>query len=706
MKIPALNTSPFLRILPFFIFGIILQYSLHVSWRAGISALIFAILFSIGVRFFSVATQYRLKSFSNIVLQVGMIAAGMFCFYFNNQSIRKNWYGNALQPHSHLVLELTEPLSEKTKSYKAEANVVAVINNQHAKGTEGKLLLYFAKSDMVKSLKAGDRIVIPNVLQEIKNSGNPGAFDYKQYAAFHNTFHQAFIRDGSFYKTDSGRISRWNKMLLASRQKVLHVLQQYIAEKEATGVAQALLIGFKDNLDKELVQSYSNTGVVHIIAISGLHLGLIYVVLVWLCARIKYLNKHRLIKVLLILFGLWAFALLTGLPASVLRSAVMFSLVLIGQHYFTRPGIYNALAGSAFLMLIFNPYLLWDVGFQLSYLAVVGIIWLQPAINKWVYIPAKDYKKPKNWPHYLLKSTWSLITVSLAAQVFTLPMTLYYFHQFPLMFLLTNLIAVPLSTIILFGEILLLIVSFIMPLAAFIGMLLRHMITFLNEIIRWADTISFAKIDFIFANGITTILLFLILIFIAAALMKPSKQLAFAALSTYCLFVAIHIFYILKSKNESRFVVYNTGNMQAMDFIHHGKFMFYGDSSLSTAGMLQNFHLRPSRIAQRAYVQQDSARWLVAHGPWIQFANKKMLLLDGNNFLPPLEEKIDADVVILSHNNKIKLAHIAQCINANTVVADASNTRYKIEQWKKEANALALRFYPVSDSGAFVLNIP
>jgi competence protein ComEC len=217
-----------------------------------------------------------------------------------------------------------------------------------------------------------------------------------------------------------------------------------------------LLIGYKDDLDKTLVQSYSNTGVVHVIAISGLHLGLIY----WLLLKLFWpLQKRRDLKWLrpiLIIAGLWLFSLLAGMQPSVIRSAVMFTCIVLGETWTRKSSIYNTLAFSAFLLLFINPYWLWDVGFQLSYIAVLSIVIFMQPIYNWFYIKNKA-----------LDFIWKLNAVTLAAQILTVPVSIYHFHQFPLSFMFTNFVAVPLSSLILLGEIVLCVVSFI-PIVAFL----------------------------------------------------------------------------------------------------------------------------------------------------------------------------------------------------------------------------------------------
>ena len=334
-------------------------------------------------------------------------------------------------------------LVEKTKSYKADAFVETVITDDTAINCKGKLLIYFSKDTAAQQLHYGDRILINKNLQAIKNSGNPGAFNYQRYAAFQQTFHNVFLKEKDWVLLPAKKINGFKQFIFTARENILANLRKNInTGKDELGIAEALLIGYTNDLDKDLVQAYSNTGVVHIIAISGMHLGLIYVMLVWLFARIPLVKKSKLAQVILILSCLWLFSLLTGAAASVLRSAVMFTFITIGNNLTKKSSIYNSLAASAFVMLCYNPYYLWDVGFQLSYLAVVGIVIFQKPIYNLIYIKNKRADK-----------VWKLMAISLAAQILTFPICIYYFHQFPNLFLITNIIAVPLSSIILFAEI-------------------------------------------------------------------------------------------------------------------------------------------------------------------------------------------------------------------------------------------------------------
>ncbi|HSN61805.1 MAG TPA: ComEC/Rec2 family competence protein, partial [Ferruginibacter sp.] len=412
-----------------------------------------------------------------------------------------------------------EPLVEKTRSYKADGIVVSVLDGEKKHTSSGKLLLYFSKDSATATLQYGQLILVKKALQPIKNSGNPGAFNYQRYAAFQQVYHQLFLQPNDWVATNEVSTKACYPFLFKTRAHVLQALKQYIGNNhQELGIAEALLIGYKEDLDKDLVQAYSNTGVVHIIAISGLHLGLIYAVLLWGLNRLPWIKKSRHVKAILLISCLWLFSLLTGGAASVLRSAVMFTVIVTGKYYFKQSSIYNSLAASAFILLCYNPYYLWDVGFQLSYLAVIGIVTLQQPIYRAVYIKNK-----------MLQKIWQMMSVTIAAQVAAFPICIYYFHQFPNLFLFTNLLVIPLSTVILFGEILLVLLAAFAPVATYVGMALTWLIHLMNRIILFFSSYSFSVMDNIYANMFTTWLLYGIVAFFCAWLLNKNKKMLRAA---------------------------------------------------------------------------------------------------------------------------------------------------------------------------------
>jgi competence protein ComEC len=694
-NIPIWKTAPFLRILPPLIVGILLQWYLKVL----LLPILFGIAcFTIALLLFSLlpdAVRFKIFPIRGVVINLLWLAAGALLSWQKDIRHNENWYGNFYTDSSYIIATINEPVVEKTKSYKADAIVQAVVTNDAAVSCEGKILLYFSKDSSVNQLHYGDQILINKKLQLIKNSGNPGAFNYQRYAAFQQTFHNAFLKEKDWVKLDDKNINGFKQFIFTARENILSVLQKNITTgKDELGIAEALLIGYTNDLDKDLVQAYSNTGVVHIIAISGMHLGLIYVMLVFLFSKIPGINKSKWLQVVLILSCLWLFSLVTGGSASVLRSAVMFSFITVGRTFFKESSIFNSLAASAFVMLCYNPYYLWDVGFQLSYLAVVGIVIFQKPIYNLVYIKNKyvDY-------------VWKMVAVTTAAQVLTFPVCIYYFHQFPLLFLITNLVAVPLSTIILYAEIFLVAFSWIPFVGPYLGKITGALVWLMNKIIININELPFAVWDKIPANVPSTWLLYAVVILTAAWLLNKNRQLLRYSLICLAGFVLIHGIISWQVQSQQKIIVYNVPQHKAIDLVSGNNYQFIGDSVLLEDGLLQNFHLKPGRIALQLNKRTDSIQGVSHFGKYLQFGNKRMLLIDEPVAVEARVSKIDIDLIVISKSPKLYIADLAKVFNCKRVVFDASNSLWKIGKWKEDCDKLNLRHHSIPEQGAFVLDV-
>ncbi|RZK98297.1 MAG: ComEC/Rec2 family competence protein, partial [Pedobacter sp.] len=239
------------------------------------------------------------------------------------------------------------------------------------------------------------------------------------------------------------------------RKEQVAYYRTIIKNDEAFAVATTLILGYRADLDKATLSTYSRTGTIHALSVSGMHVGLVYLVLNWLLSMMSHSKWTSVVKMLIILTCIWFYALLTGFSPSVLRSVIMLTVFIIANSFNRNTNNYNILAFTAFSLLVYNPYLIWDIGFQLSFLAVIGLIWLQPMIQGWL-----DTKI--GWMNKL----FSVIAMSLAAQIVTFPFSIYYFHQFPVYFLIGNLfIMIPIAGIMYLGILILLLkLAFLGPL--------------------------------------------------------------------------------------------------------------------------------------------------------------------------------------------------------------------------------------------------
>ena len=698
--IPIWKKAPFIRFLLPLMAGIILQWYLQFILQDIITAFI---SFSAAYLLFlllPIALRFKIQALQGFIMQLLIVALGAWLTWQQDLRHHDNWYGNYYKDGSYLVVRIDEPLVEKNKSFKADGNVETVVQDGKAIATEGKLLLYFSKDSVETNLRYGDKIIIHKNLQTIKNSGNPGAFNYQRYAAFQGIFHNVFLKDKDWVVLNESSKSSFKQFIFSAREYVLGVLQKSIQSgnpdsyRDELGIAEALLIGYTNDLDKDLVQAYSNTGVVHIIAISGMHLALIYVLLVWLFAKIPVINKSKWLQLVLILTCLWLFSILTGASPSVLRAAVMFSFIAVGKNFFKQASIYNSLAASAFVLLCYNPYYLWAVGFQLSYLAVLSIVIFQKPICDLIYVKNK-------W----LNKAWQLMAVSIAAQLLTFPVCIYYFHQFPNLFLICNMIAVPLSGIILYAEIILVAFSWIPFVGMYAGKLVTALVWLMNKIILWINELSFAVWDKIPATVLSTWLLYAVVAGFGAWLILKQKKYFKIAMFTLLAFVMQSAYNNWQTGKQQKLIVYNVPRYKAIDFINGNYYQFVGDSILLEDGLLQNFHLKPARILQQLDTRLDSLTGVFNQGIFYQFNNKKILVADAAlNFLPA-GQKIQLDLIVISKNPKISIASLAEAFNCKFFVFDASNPAWKIEKWKQECKSLNLNWYSVPENGAFIYNI-
>ena len=693
--VPIWKTAPFTRLILPLVAGILLQWNLKIPLTFCVVALVSFSVANLLLLLLPIAARYKLRQLQAILLHLVVVCFGLLLTWQKDVRHSNDWFGQQYHDSDYLVVRINEPLIEKAKSFKADGFVEAVIHNDAVTTCKGKILLYFSKDSLLPALQYGDKILLSKNLQGIKNSGNPGAFNYERYASFQSVFHNIFLKDKDWVKLEDKNAHWFRQFIFTAREKILAILRKHIsAGKDELGIAEALLIGYTNDLDKDLVQAYSNTGVVHIIAISGMHLGLIYVMLVWLFARIPYIKKSSLLQVILILSCLWLFSLLTGAAASVVRSAVMFTFIAIGKNFAKRSSIYNSLAASAFVMLCYNPYYLWDVGFQLSYLAVVGIIIFQQPIYNWFYVKNKGLDK-----------CWKLMAISLAAQLLTFPVCIYYFHQFPNLFLFTNIIAVPLSSIILFGEIALVAFSWIPFFGLYLGKIITWLVMMMNKIILWFSQLPFAVWDRIPATVLTTWLLYAIVIGLAVWWLNKNKT-AFR-LALYCLFcfTLLHAYQNWQIQKQQKLIVYNVQQHQAIDFVTGNDYQFLGDSIMLEDGVLQNFHLKPGRIALQLNNRVDTIAGIYQRRIFHQFAKKRVVVIDQAIQFEPVQQKVDVDIIIISKSPRLYIARLASVFNCGLYVFDASNSLWKIDKWQKDCEELHLRSYSVPEKGAFVAEV-
>jgi competence protein ComEC len=686
------RSVPLLRLLIPLATGIIAEKYLPAPVSIPASLITAGILILLLVRLLPPARRFTMRWLTGSTISMLMLGAGILLMHWRNTENDPAWLGRHIQESSLLSVTLQEDPVEKPNSYKALAKAEYVWQHNRWIRVKGKLLIYF-KKDSIPFLQYGSQLVIQKTLQAISNSGNPGGFDYRQYCAAQAIYHQVYLLPENYRVLPGDHCNDFTKWLLATRNKVLSILRKYIPGEKESGVAEALLIGYRNDLDKDLVRSYSNTGVVHIIAISGLHLGMIYGLMLFLLKPFSRKKWIRWARPVFILAVLWGFSLLAGAAASILRSAVMFTFIVLGESLRRKTQVYNTLAASAFCILLYDPDFLWDVGFQLSYLAVLSIMLFMKPIYRQVYCSNK-----------LLNAIWQLNAITLSAQVLTLPVILLYFHQFPNLFLFTNFIAVPLSGFILYGELVMLLFNFLPWLNMYIGKAITFLITQMNGVIERTDTLPYAVTDAVQFNFSQTCLLYLAITCLGYWLLQKRSRYLTAGIGFLAALTLSDMIESIQEKKQHVLIVYNIPKYSSVDIVEGNRYRYIGDKAVQKDRSLQDFHLQPSRIRYGAH-SNDSLRKTIFLKNVLIAGRSKVLFINGSGPLPLAKRKISVDLIIIGGNPRLHLSQLANAFDCSQYVFDSSNPLWKIRYWKKDADNLHLRHHSVPEKGAFIMDL-
>lgn len=679
------NHLPLFRLLLPFVAGVI--FSTFTGWMVPLFLLIGLCSLLLYFRFVRNFTfRYRYRWVFGIVSNSLLFLMGLLLAYSFQYVHRIDYFEKELAQENTLLVELLEEPVEKANSWKAEAQVLQVDGTL----ANGKLLLYFQKD--TARLFYGQQLLISTRVQAVQSPQNPNEFNYKRYLSFHRIKHQVYVKSGEWKQVGVGGLFL-KKQAIQYRQQLLQTLKNHEIKGAELSIASALLLGFKADLDQETIHAFASSGAMHVLAVSGLHVGIIYLIF---HSMLLFLDRHRwskIIKAILLILLLWGYALLTGLSPSVMRAATMFSFVIVGKAIDRKTNIYNTLAASAFFLMLLNPFILFEVGFQLSYLAVVGIVFLQQQL--YVLLTFK-------W--WLLDKMWAITCVSIAAQLATFPLGLLYFHQFPNYFLLSNLAVIPLATIILQLGVGLFMLQSVSFLAEPIAWLLKWALSALLQFVKWVQTLPEALTSGVDISIAETYLLYLVLFGMAFALVKKEGKWLVYCLSFLVLLTAWDVYEDYEQTQQRELVVYKVNKHTAVVFIQGREAVVLMDSVLLKDESKQRFHLMHhwwnkglQQIDKHLLSDSIHADFLFKEGSHLQFGEKRILLLDDTYEPKQTPFPIEVDYVLVTTSFKRKLESILEVYKPQLVILDASLNYYQNRDRKSECEALGLEFYEVGE---------
>lgn len=700
MALPSnIHEVPFVRLLLPLMLGIAAQaeWSLlpHRTWTLLLLPLAGILLFAIRL-----APQHGWgRTAFGLTALLAMFCAGI------SLTVSAN-LGEGLAPSipADVVVRLDDAPQQRVRSYRAEAQVLGQLNDAgQLEPLHERLLLYFGIADTaVVELRHGSVLAMRIVPQPFARPSNPHQFDFAAYMSQRGINLSAYV-DSTAWRTVALHASPSKRLAFGLRDALLGVFARAGMAPDELAVVSALTVGYKDLLDDELRRTYSAAGAMHILAVSGLHVGVIYGMLLLLLRLIPRCPKR--LKLILSLSLLWLFALITGLSPSVLRATAMFSLVELGRSMGYRTNAYNTLAAVAFGLLVLNPYNLYSIGFQLSFLAVLSIMVFYPHIRNILYFN----NKPLIW-------LWELLAVSVAAQIGTLPITLMNFGQFSNYFLLTNMLAMPMASVIIYLSVLLLLVAPVGPLFAMVARLLGMAVAVLNSGLRWIEALPHSLSTGLHCTAGQALLLLLVIVLLAQFLERKRIVLFDGALLALCAFVGLHY---MHHAVPDELVVFDLPRSSAMCLkINDETFYFDTDTAQADIVNRSSFYLSgyAERIAlprtslslgcpQAAIPDNESIAMLRKHGLAVLQAGGFRVAVPYNDSCRRLctDHPIDVDVLLVNrHANDAALA----LVRPRVAVLDASVWNGRLPQLTVQLLVRGVEVYDLPTQGAYRRPLP
>ncbi len=694
---------PFVRLLLSFAVGILLaiQFNLPIP---GLPVAFFAL---VALQFFSKKLRglYRYRWMPGLLLSSSLVLLGYGITLQHHELNHAHHFSKVNPPEAGTVLvgEVSDAPVRKEKWVKIELSVNATGPDANKMvPASGNLLLYLQRDSAAELLAYGDQLVLQGKAAPVEPPANPNAFDYGRYLHFQNIHYQAFVKNGNW-----GLVKKCDDFsaygtAISLQNRFTETLRKHLKTENEFAVGAALIFGYRSEVPEEVLTAYSQTGAIHILAVSGMHVGILYLILNFFLKQVKTRHRYwRWAKAGILLAVIWSFALVAGASPSVFRSTTMFSFVVLADALGSNKNFYNTLTVSAFCLLFYDPYWLLSVSFQLSYLAILGIVYFQPKIaGLWVI-----ENKAGNY-------LWELTSVSLAAQLMTLPFTLLYFHQFPTYFWLSSLVLVPLAGFEMgLGLLLLVLDQFWSMGANAVGWLLWALLKFGNESVLFIRHLPAALVNGIWMGGISALLLYLSLGSLMAAISFRKFRWALAALTLLTVVGVSFAFSEFRHHENRQFTIYSVYKHTAIDFFDGEKAWSLIDSALEAKPL--KYAAEGNRFAngvnsvETIHLDDSTAAFSSDHffyeNGLAQFYDKRLYVVSGPVAYEG-EEKVKLDFLLLRNTPKIKLEELLQIFDFQLLVFDASNKRWRVDDWKAECDSLGVNYYDLDVEGALVVD--
>mgnify|MGYP006284356559 CR=1 FL=1 len=693
MKFLAAN--PFVRLVLPLIAGILLEHHLSPGWMIPIVASGILLLILIVYHRLPWRWQYSYHWMRGLALYLLFVTAGALLLL--TERATRPRFDQAKQTYIAEVLDIPK---EKARSWQSTLKIKKITKDGTWHHSRAKILAYTSKTDTLAPLRPGDIILASSYINPINNYGNPAEFDYQTYMATHRIHHQTYLPASAWKKLQG--VPATSPVSYANRIRLflINKIDRAVNEPNEQAIVSALLLGYRDFLQPDLKTRFSVSGATHILAVSGLHVGILYLLLYYLLFFMESSRQRRVIKTLLILFILACYAFITGLSPSVSRATLMFSVLATGRILRRPTSVYNSLAFSAFLLLVINPMFLFSVSFQLSYVAVASIIIFQPRLYRLIELPA--------FPDRL----WQWFTLALAAQIGAAPLVIHYFHLFPNYFWLSNFLAIPAATCILVCGTAFLVTSVILPaIAPFFAKGMTFGAKILEETTSFIHQMPGSAFTDLWLPSVELLLIYLFILFLSLWILRHQK------LSLYMSFILLAGFLLadalpsIQQQQRKELIIYNSGEVPLINYIHNNHNILY-TSDTSRLEATIRYHLKNhwlSRTQKKFQLQllpigektQGKVRLNKQH--FLSAGGLRLAFIEGNVSLRELkpQEKLTLDYIILAGSGQLQIKELCRVFRFKKVILAPSTGYYQRQQWIREMKKQQIPYHSIPEQGAF-----
>ncbi len=694
MKRSSLSASrtPFIRLLLPLLVGIGCGEWLP-EWVWLLSALGGVVLWSLSVKRDSIEEQLLKRRYWGVGLSLLIFALGLGLYQLQHRPVKLPKH-----PYPTAIARIDQKATEKNNSYYCPATVSALCDsNGVSVSYEMAVALYMEKSLAANRLRRGDLIVIPFAPQPIVARSNPDEVNYVRFMKRRGMEYSQFLRDSQWQYLGRGK-SNLRDYAAMWQERGVQLLHRCHLSPHSTAILKAMLLGEQQELSPDLRQSFSAAGISHILAVSGLHTGIVAMLIYWLLYPLKLLEATRRWRPVIAMVVLWIYCFITGLSPSAIRATIMASFLLVAEAMERRNSSLNALFAAAFFMLLYDIDLLFHVGFQLSFSAVASILLFYPRLNVW----GKS-------PNRLIRWISSTLAVSIAAQIGTLPLAIYYFHTIPLLFLLGNIVVLPLLPVIFGGGFLLLLLSTLqLPLKG-VSYCVDSLLQFIEGLSKWIYQLPGSHLDGVWleARYLWCYLIGGILLYIAFK--NRSKRILWATLVLGISFLIADLY--RSQPNYPEVIVYEDNQLSVLQ-LSEGKeaYLIIPDEIIGERIVGENHRLRngqrKARVVQPNSPEVYEGNLFVSY-PFAQFYDNTIVLLDSTNWSnrTPPRHRLLVDYAVVDRSFQGKIAEVSKLFEIRRVIIAANVHPSRTGSLEKECKKLGISCHNIRTQGAWIKRI-